>query len=222
MISKHISAWLLPLIFSAPFLYLSPSIDLWLTEAFYTHQSQSFSSHPFFLFFYHYGTLPAILTASTAFALLPVSRWVNPLRKWRRACVFLVLVMLAGPFLLVNVVLKDNWGRPRPKQIEQFGGEAGYLPFWQPDFSLQGEERKSFPSGHASMGFYFLALIFIGAEKKKRTIVITGILLTAFFGLVLSLTRIAMGGHFFSDVLSSALLMWYVCLFLENQVLCMD
>ena len=57
-----------------------------------------------------------------------VRRAGGPLSWWRspgvpgRAAVFLVLSLLLGPGLLVNVILKDNWGRPRPGSVVEFGG----------------------------------------------------------------------------------------------------
>ena len=39
-----------------------------------------------------------------------------------------LLVLLMGPILLVNIILKEFWGRPRPYQTEQFGGEFPYVP----------------------------------------------------------------------------------------------
>lgn len=35
----------------------------------------------------------------------------------RRRGVFLLLSVLVGPELVVNVLLKDHWGRPRPREI---------------------------------------------------------------------------------------------------------
>jgi hypothetical protein len=33
-------------------------------------------------------------------------------------------------FLLVNVALKDHWGRPRPIDIAQLGGTEHFVPWW--------------------------------------------------------------------------------------------
>ena len=46
-----------------------------------------------------------------------------------RAAVFLILSYALGPGLLVNVALKDNWGRPRPGHITQFGGDKHFVRF---------------------------------------------------------------------------------------------
>jgi lipid A 4'-phosphatase len=41
---------------------------------------------------------------------------------------FLALVLIIGPGLLANSTLKDNWGRPRPIQITEFGGPGAFAP----------------------------------------------------------------------------------------------
>ena len=42
-----------------------------------------------------------------------------------------MLCWLVGPGLLVNTVLKDHVGRPRPVQPEQFRGHERYVPPFQ-------------------------------------------------------------------------------------------
>ena len=41
---------------------------------------------------------------------------------------WLLLGLALGPGLVVNTILKNRWGRPRPVQLEAFGGEAPYIP----------------------------------------------------------------------------------------------
>jgi membrane-associated PAP2 superfamily phosphatase len=121
------------------------------------------------------------------------------LRHWRFPGVFLVLLLLLGPGLLVNVVFKDHWGRPRPREIVQFGGQKQFLQPWQ-----KGEDGKgrSFPSGHASAAFYMTAPFFIYRRSNKRLarLWLAGGLL---FGVFMSIARITQGAHFLSDNLWS-------------------
>ena len=44
-----------------------------------------------------------------------------------RAVLFLMATLALGPGLLVNVILKDHWGRPRPIDVTQFGGEQHFV-----------------------------------------------------------------------------------------------
>ena len=49
-----------------------------------------------------------------------------------RATLFLITTMALGPGLLVNVGLKDYWGRPRPIDVAQFGGNQHFVAWWDP------------------------------------------------------------------------------------------
>ncbi|HBH49073.1 MAG TPA: PAP2 family protein, partial [Bacteroidales bacterium] len=41
----------------------------------------------------------------------------------RRWALMMILTIVLGPGLLVNATFKDNWGRPRPNEIVEFGGK---------------------------------------------------------------------------------------------------
>jgi lipid A 4'-phosphatase len=47
-------------------------------------------------------------------------------RQWlglgKTQWLYLAACLAAGPGLIANLVLKDNWGRARPSQITEFGG----------------------------------------------------------------------------------------------------
>ncbi|NVN90555.1 MAG: phosphatase PAP2 family protein [Desulfuromonadales bacterium] len=119
-------------------------------------------------------------------------------RLWRRQGIFLVLLLVLGPGLLVNVVFKSHWGRPRPRDIVEFNGSQQFRHPWQP--AINNSKGHSFPSGHCSAAFYMTAPFFIYRHRKpelaKRWLV-GG----AGFGLLMSYARIAQGGHFLSDTL---------------------
>ncbi len=111
---------------------------------------------------------------------------------------FFPLLMLLGPGLLVNAVGKDNWGRPRPKQVQEFGGPDTYITAGA--IGPVAKDRKSFPSGHASMGFYLLAGYFVWRGRRPllaRSSLAAGLLMGAAIGWA----RIVQGGHFLSDVI---------------------
>lgn len=118
--------------------------------------------------------------------------------KWRGrrpAALFLALSLLLGPGLLVNTVFKDQWGRARPAQVEEFGGTARFTPAWV--MSDQCGKNCSFVCGDASVGFVLLAVAFV--SRRPRLWLSIGI--TA--GAALGLMRMGQGGHFFSDVIFS-------------------
>ena len=115
--------------------------------------------------------------------------------SWIRPGLFLVILLALGPGLLVNSVFKEHWGRPRPREIIQFGGKKEFLHPWQKGIAHNG---RSFPSGHSSAAFYLTAPFFVYRRKKPqaaRLWLIGGL----GFGLIMSIARIAQGGHFLSD-----------------------
>src|SRR5436305_2951837 len=120
---------------------------------------------------------------------------------WRRHGIFLLLSVVIGPGLLVNTVFKDHWGRPRPRDIVEFGGPLHYRIAPLPG----GEGGASFPCGHCSVGFLFAAGWWMW--RRRRPARAWGSLaLGLIAGFALGLGRMAAGGHFLSDVIWSALL----------------
>jgi len=148
---------------------------------------------------YDYGTIPATVLASSALLTLLSSLVTRRTVPFRKQALFLVLLMTIGPGLLVNVVFKDHWGRPRPREIQQFAGAERFLPVWSKGIDGNG---YSFPSGHASMGFYLMAPFFVLRRSRPAMAKLAlGGGLGA--GILIGLARMVQGGHFASDVLWS-------------------
>jgi len=93
--------------------------------------------------------------------------------------------------LVVNILLKNLWGRARPNDIQNLGGENHFTSWHK--ISDSCSTNCSFVSGDASVGFFLIVLFFI---TKKNTY----FYLALFFGIALGVIRIAEGGHFLSDV----------------------
>ena len=113
----------------------------------------------------------------------------------RAAIIYLIAAFVLGPGLLVNGILKEEWGRARPSQIIEFGGSKRFtLPLTITD---QCDHNCSFVSGEASLGFAFGAFGFAARSLRRRRLgFAAGVLVGSGFGLL----RIAQGGHFLSDV----------------------
>jgi lipid A 4'-phosphatase len=168
---------------------------------------------------YRLERIPAVVLALFGLAAWAASFFRRDRRHWRRSGVFLVLLLALGPGLLVNTAFKEHWGRPRPRDIVQFGGEKQFLQPWQ-----RGEvgNGSSFPSGHASVAFYMTAPFFIYRRSNKRLarIWLMGGLT---FGVFMSIARITQGGHFLSDTLWSwgmihlTAMMLYYCTGLDRE-----
>jgi lipid A 4'-phosphatase len=114
---------------------------------------------------------------------------------------YLVLVLALGAGLVVNLVLKDNFGRARPRDIAEFGGSRVFTPA----FAVSAECRKncSFSSGEAAAGFFPIALAY-AFGRRRRVVFVAAVL----FGSVVSVARIAAGAHFLSDTIVSFFIMW--------------
>nr|WP_244635692.1 phosphatase PAP2 family protein [Chthonobacter albigriseus] len=102
--------------------------------------------------------------------------------------------LVLGPGLLVNVLLKGFWGRARPVQVIDFGGDHPFSAPWV--IAGNCDWNCSFVSGEASSSMFLVALALVG-PRAWRTAVATAAVV---FSIVMSLNRIAFGGHFFSDV----------------------
>jgi len=147
-------------------------------------------------FLYRFGIYPAMALSVVSLLLVVASFFSVRALVYRKAALFFLLLMLIGPGLLVNTVLKDHWGRPRPRQMQLFGGDRVFHQVWERGEAGQG---KSFPSGHASAAFYLIAPYFVlrrSSSKMARASLAAGLC----YGLLMGFARMAQGGHFPSDV----------------------
>lgn len=127
--------------------------------------------------------------------------WLPKLKPLQRPALYIFLVIVLGPGLVVNLVFKDNWGRPRPIHVSEFGGQHDYIP----PLKIGTTGEKSFPCGHCSVGYAFFVLYFLSRKRK-----LFYFLLTMVFALLMGLTRMSAGGHFISDILWSGYLVFFV------------
>ena len=130
-----------------------------------------------------------------------------------RTTLFGLATLALGPGLLVNVILKDFWGRARPREILEFGGDASFTPAWR--IAAECERNCSFVSGEASAAFWLLALAMVAPLAWRRAAAIGALAITA----LVSFARIAAGGHFLSDVVIAWLLTLLVMLALREWLL---
>lgn len=116
---------------------------------------------------------------------------------------YLFTAILVGPGIFVNLVLKEFVDRPRPRDVEQFGGDKRFIPALI--ISDQCQSNCSFVSGHAAGGFAFIALALLFQGRKRYLIFAASI----FAGGTIGMVRIMQGGHFLSDIIF-ALLVTYL------------
>jgi membrane-associated PAP2 superfamily phosphatase len=125
-----------------------------------------------------------------------------------RAALFLIATLVLAPGLMANVILKDNWGRPRPAEVTQFNGPEQFRPWWDPRGNC--ERNCSFVAGEGAGGFWTLAPAAL-APPQLRPLAYAAALA---FGAAAGLLRLSGGAHFFTDVVFSGvftfLIIWIV------------
>jgi len=176
------------------FFALYPQIDLVVAGLFYDAQEGFYlKKHPFFYFLYKAIGPILISTFLGLFAYLYYQKKKDITAKYfdKKAVMFLLTFLLIGPALITNAFFKEVSGRARPVHVVEFGGNKQFTPYYQ--FTDQCEKNCSFISGHAAAAFFFIAF---GYVMRSRKIFLAGLS----FGVLMSLTRIVQGGHFFSDV----------------------
>ncbi len=185
-------------------------IDYLLQLALYTAAGNSWNigKHPFWHGLYEYATTPA--TAITCVSLIGfVISWHNDhLRPWRRIFLLIILFMIFAPGIITNGLLKEYWGRPRPRQILGLGGLTPFEPLLTYNPLTSG---KSFPCGHATVGYFWMLGYFVFRGYRQY--------LAHFFlglglvlGTLMGLGRSAQGGHFLSDTIFAAAICWFTAL----------
>ncbi len=206
---RKATAWIMQHPISAVLIYLAvvsafflafPGVDLWASGLFYSEMDGFWAKNdPFLRRLRHLGPHIVKIIAIVSLLVLalkilaPGRRPIMPLRT----PLFLLTTLILGPGVLVNLILKNNWGRPRPHTVDQFGGDLPYQPVWWPTDLC--DTNCSFVSGEASAGMWLVAAVIV-APAAWRLALLCFVLPLA---LILSLNRIAFGGHFLSDTLIS-------------------
>lgn len=115
---------------------------------------------------------------------------------------YYILVAIVANGLVIDLILKTVWGRARPRDIIEFGGQLMFTPAIY--ISNQCQANCSFVSGHASAGFLVCATGFI---FKPVYLKVLGLSLGVILGLMLGLFRVMQGAHFASDIIFCGLFM---------------
>jgi membrane-associated PAP2 superfamily phosphatase len=150
---------------------------------------------------------PSVLVLLIKFAIPRVKPWMSS-----RAAIFLIATLALAPGLVVNVLLKNHWDRPRPAAVAEFGGSERFVPWWDP----RGQCRRncSFVSGETSSAFLTLAPAAL-APASWRFLAYTSAIA---FGVGMGAVRMAMGGHFFTDVVFAGLFTFMIIVLVHGLV----
>jgi lipid A 4'-phosphatase len=184
----------------ARFFYRPDSIgELWPLQKFWLWQ-----------WFYNVGNLSTLVVSSVLALLLILQSWIKKTSySIRLKSFYVILVITLAPGILVNMVLKEHWGRPRPREVIEFQGQFNY----QPPLVVSNTGKHSFVCGHCSVSYSLFAFYFI---LRKRNMF--ALFFSLGYGILMGIARMSAGGHFASDVLWSGYITFLVCWFLYYYV----
>ena len=197
------------------FFILFPKFDIFFSKLFFFEEKFISDKYIFIRSLRSFLKDLMIVTSIVSLLLIIVNIFFKMKKKtFLKPRTKLILIgFLVGPVigcgLIANFYFKDNWGRARPINIQEFGGEKIYTqPFIISD---QCERNCSWISGEASAAFSFIT----GTIILKSPIFL---LLNIIFGIIVSFCRIAMGGHFLSDNIFAMIFMIYLAIIYKYLV----
>lgn len=174
-------------------------LDRVVARRFYSaDQGWFLAREPLWTWLHHYGTIPGLLMTLAAMMGWGAGCFVPALASLRRPCMVVALTSIIAAGLLVNAVFKQYWGRPRPDQTIEFGGQWHYRHILPPGTPGKG---ASFPCGHCTMGFVFLSMA--AFHRRNKLLAFGGIGTGIVLGTLLAAARVVQGAHFLSDTLWS-------------------
>jgi lipid A 4'-phosphatase len=150
---------------------------------------------------------PSVIALLIKLVILRTKLWVSA-----RAAIFLIATLALAPGLLVNVLLKNHWDRPRPVTVMEFGGSERFVSWWDP----RGQCRKncSFVSGETSSAFWTLAPAALAPAPWRFLAYASAIA----FGMGMGIVRMAMGAHFFSDVVFAGIFTFIIIVLVHGLI----
>ncbi len=192
--------WLILFLLFANTMLAFPQIDQALAGLFYT-EGIGFGARGAIWERALYGSVPVLMVVGNLalVALWAVNRWGGHrlLGLTGRKLLLLLCLLALLPGLLVNQVFKEHWGRARPEQVEAFGGDRPFTPA----FVRAEGKGGSFSSGHVAAAAYLIAVAHLLRGPSSPWVAGAAL----YTGLI-ALARMAAGGHFLSDVVTSVFL----------------
>ncbi len=185
---------------------LFPQIDIWIAGIFCDPITEFHQNHPPLVLFIYRSV--EVLAVILVFSLI-TSLIITLIKKKdifsisSKKIIYLLLLLALGPGLVVNIIFKDHWGRARPAQIREYGGQKEFTPAFV--LSDQCPNNCSFVSGHASFGFYLVSIAFLMTRHRKKMFAFA-----LCYGSIIGLVRMYQGRHFLSDVVFSFFFVYIV------------
>jgi lipid A 4'-phosphatase len=203
-LSRGFLLWSLALGLALGILFAAyPLLDLEVADWFFDHDAGKFPlsiDYSWNLVRRAANWVPFLLLLPPLFAVLRKLVFPQaPMTMAPSVVLFLIASFLIGPGLTSNLLLKENWGRPRPNSVQQFAGTANYQPWWHPSDACK--RNCSFVSGEASQAFWTIAPASL-APLQVRPLAVGGAVL---FGTAVGALRVIFGRHFVTDIVFAGL-----------------
>ena len=191
-----------------------PDLDLHITRLFFQPRSRWFVLTYYMFVDGHMWLLrvrDATMWIVAALALAPVAalilkllRPTKPMPMSPRSMLFLLATLALAPGVLANGVLKEHWGRPRPIEVREFNGDQTFVPWWDPRGAC--DQNCSFISGEGAGAFWTMAPAALAPAPVRAAAYAAALV----FGTAVGVMRIAVGGHFFTDIAFAGVLTFLI------------
>jgi len=186
--------------------FIFPTIDISVSGIFYKGSGSFFAnSFDWNVYLLRDILLPIIVLAVLLIPIIGIVYWIITKKNFLSLTInnlaYLFLSSFLSLGLVVNVILKNLWGRVRPNDTILFGGDQ---PFSIPWLKVSHcDHNCSFVSGDVSAYTLLLALILVFSKPQFNKFAYLLIIL-------IGITRIMEGGHFFSDVIMSFMITHFI------------
>ncbi|MCV6608184.1 MAG: phosphatase PAP2 family protein [Campylobacterales bacterium] len=183
----------------ALFFFFFYEIDIYVASLFFKEGSFYLKDSLFASFMYNYVEKITLTVGILILIGLGIAYFKEKLFGfYKKDFLFIVTSILVGPLLIVNLILKEFIGRPRPRHLEIFGGDGQFHRAFDITANYCSS-NCSFVCGHCSAGFIFIVFAFLFTGTKRKIVFSVAFL----YGVLASLGRIIQGGHFLSDAVFS-------------------
>lgn len=151
------------------------------------------------------GKQLSLLLAVLVFFALLGSFGVSALRPWRRIFVYLLCTAI-GASVLVNLA-KHSLAVSCPWEFSRYGGSLDYLSLPEQLWIRNG--AGCFPAGHASAGYAWIGIYFVGLHLHASWRW-WGLALPLWCGIIFGVAQQLRGAHFFSHDIATLIFCWMI------------
>jgi lipid A 4'-phosphatase len=200
------------------FFYIMPQVDIGVSKLFFLgNRNFMMVDSPIGHFFHSTLVTFMVIFLVVVGVIYIIGEFLRKplLTLTRRRVLLIILAISLSAGFVTNFVLKNHWGRARPRDVIEFGGDKQFTPAGE--MSNQCTKNCSFVSGEASFAFSFICFALLARRHRRFWFWA----LMAFASSV-ALMRVAMGAHFLSDSVLGAVYTIFVVFIVERLVINRD